>query len=134
MSDGYAQMLVVDSIRGMELELQSVRVELRRQKAIIDRYAGAKEGSRQFAKALQALEMAKNIQQTEDELEESLRTSKKELEKVLDCWYPVGSWQNKVAKKAALTSLDWRQIAAVVDEPPSHVRSLVADVRRRLMR
>lgn len=134
MSDYGAQMLVVDSIRGMELELQSVRIGLKQQKAIIDRYAGAKEGSPQFIKALQALEMIKNLQHVEDELEESLRTSRKDLENVLDCWYPKGSWQNKVAKKAALTSLDWKQIAAVVDEPPSHVRSLVADVRRRLMR
>lgn len=123
----------VDSIRSLELELEAVKVGLKAQKAIIDRHAGAKDGSAAQLKALQAVATAQRLEGSREELEEALRDSKKSLQKILDFWYPAGTWQSKAASLAAFSDLDYRAIAAKIGERPSRVRSLVADVRRRLM-
>lgn len=124
---------VVDSIRSMELELEAVRAGLRAQKAIIDRHASAKPGSAGELKALQAVIAAERLEGMKEGLESDLKVTKKALQRVLDSWYPKGSWQNRAASLAALSDLDYAIIAAKIGERPSRVRSLVADVRRRLM-
>ena len=134
MPDDKTGIITVDSIRSMRIELDGVKIGLKAQKAIIDRYAGAKEGSQSYFKGLQAVGRAQRLQGIADELEEALRDSERSLNAVLDSWYPPGTWQNRAAKLAALTSNDYKTIAAQIGERPSHVRSLVADVRRRLMR
>lgn len=132
MSD-WTGIATVDAIRALELELEAVKIGLRAQKAIIDRHAGAKEGSAAQLKALQAVATAQRLEESRAELEEALKDSRKSLRRVLDSWYPPGTWQNKAASLAALSDLDYRIIAAKIGERPSRVRSLVADVRRRLM-
>lgn len=132
MSD-WTGIAAVDSIRTLELELEAAKIGLKAQKAIIDRHAGAKDGSAAQLKALQAVAAAQRLETRKAELEGALRDSRESLQRVLDSWYPPGTWQNRAASLAALSDLDYQIIAAKIGERPSRVRSLVADVRRRLM-
>lgn len=124
---------VVDELRGMEIQLEAIKLKIKSQRAIIDRNAYAKEGSAQLLKAVYAAKEADRLQEIADRLEGDLKSSRKALQRCLDRWYPKGSWQNRAASLAAFTGADYMEIAARIGEPPSRVRSVVADVRRRLM-